>query len=130
MKKGSKILLGFLIIIVIIIVGSVLFFQSMQKGIESLIEMEIEDVDLSMVEDGVYAGTYQQLPVTVELMVTVVNHDITSIEITKHFNGQGSPAEAITDDIVSEDTLLIDAIAGATVSSKCILLAVKDALTP
>jgi len=130
MKKGSKILLGFLIIVVIIVIGSGLLFQSMQKGIESLIEMEIEDIDLSLVEDGIYTGTYQQLPVTVDLLVTVVNHDITSIEITKHFNGQGITAEAITDDIVSEDTLLIDTVAGATVSSKCILLAVKDALTP
>ncbi len=130
MKKGFKILLGIVIFLLIIIVGSVLFFQSMQKGIDALLQMEIEDVDLSGVEDGEYFGTYQQLPVTVEVLVTVSNHDITQVEIIKHFNGQGLLAESITADIVSQDTLLIDTVAGATVSSKCIILAVKDALTP
>jgi uncharacterized protein with FMN-binding domain len=61
--------------------------------------------------------------------VTLSNHEITEIVITRHDNGQGQAAEAIIDDVTSEQTLLVDAIAGATYSSKVILLAIHDALS-
>lgn len=130
MKKRQMILLGVFLFFLFLIIGGILFFQSMEKGINDLIELEIEDIDLSLIEDGDYTGSYQQLPVSVEVIVTVVNHDISKIVITKHFNGQGTLAESIIDNIVSEDSINIDTVAGATVSSKCILLATKDALTP
>ena len=129
MKKRLFILLGVFLFFLLLVMGGIVFFQSMQKGIDDLIAMEIEDIDLSNLEDGEYVGTYQQLPVNVEVIVTIYQHNITHIEITKHFNGQGKGAEIIIEDIITQDTIIIDTIAGATVSSKCILLAVKDALT-
>ncbi|PKL00277.1 MAG: hypothetical protein CVV56_06780 [Tenericutes bacterium HGW-Tenericutes-1] len=130
MKKRQFILIGVFLFFLLLVIGGVVFIQSMTKGIEELIELEIDDIDLSMVEDGEYNGTYQQLPVSVEVIVTVSNHDITDIEITKHFNGQGNDAETIIETVILEDSITIDSVAGATVSSKCILLAIKDALTP
>ena len=130
MKKRQIILLGILLFFLFLVIGGILFFQSMEKGIEDLIELQIEDIDLSVIEDGQYTGSYQQLPVSVEVVVVVANHDITDITITKHFNGQGALAETINEDIIIEDSIAIDTVAGATVSSKCILLAIKDALNP
>ena len=130
MKKRQIILLGIFLFFLFLVIGGILFFQSMEKGIEDLIELQIEDIDLSVIEDGQYTGSYQQLPVSVEVVVVIANHDITDITIKKHFNGQGALAETIIEDIIIEDSIAIDTVAGATVSSKCILLAVKDALTP
>lgn len=122
--------MGVFLFIFIIVFAGVIFIQSMEKGIEDLIELEIEDIDLSVIDNGEYNGTYQQLPVSVEVVVVVANHDISDITITKHFNGQGALAETINEDIIIEDSIAIDTVAGATVSSKCILLAIKDALNP
>ena len=128
MKKSVRILIIVLSIIVIFCIVGFVMFQSMQKGINDLLELEMTDIDLTDIEDGDYIGTYQQLPVTVKVTVKIVNHDIISIEILKHDNGQGQSAELIINDIVEEDSILVDTVAGATISSKCIQLAVKNAL--
>ena len=50
------------------------------------------------------------------------------ITILQHDNGLGSTAESIVNDVVQEQSLDIDAVSGATVSSKCILKAVENAI--
>lgn len=61
-------------------------------------------------------------------MVSVSNHRITNITILQHEIGLGSPAESIVNDGVQEQSLDIDAVSGAAVSSKCILKAVENAI--
>ena len=58
----------------------------------------------------------------------VRDHQIEQVRLTRHENGQGAPAEVLTNQIVQEQTLELDAVAGATVSSRCILKAVQNAL--
>jgi uncharacterized protein with FMN-binding domain len=103
--------------------------QSMNKNLESLITAEINVIDLTVIDDGVYIGKYTALPVSVTLHVHVVNHEMTQIDIIEHLNGQGSEGEAIIDSIILTNSLQVDTIAGATYSSKVILLAVENALT-
>lgn len=86
------------------------------------------DIDLSKVSDGVYTGSYDSGPVVVEVKVTVSGHAITDIELVKHRNGQGSAAEAITGKIIAAQSLKVDVVSGATMSSKVILLAIENAL--
>ncbi len=50
------------------------------------------------------------------------------ITILQHDNGLGSTAESIVNDVVKEQSLDIDTVSGATVSSKCILKAVENAI--
>ncbi len=78
--------------------------------------------------DGTYIGSYETTVVKVKVAVTVVNHTITEIEILKHDNGQGKEAEEILNDVIESQSVLVDSIAGATYSSKVILLAIIDAL--
>ena len=85
--------------------------------------------DLSGIDDGSYEGKYRSGVVNVKVLVTVSEHAITGIEILKHFNGQGGPAEAIVDDIIEKQSLDVDAVTGATYSSKVIRKAVEVALT-
>lgn len=84
--------------------------------------------DLLNVQDGNYTGEYSTAPVHMKVEVSVSNHRITNITILQHDNGLGSAAESIVNDVAEEQSLDIDAVSGAMVSSKCILKAVENAI--
>ena len=124
----KAVIIIFAILIVLIIAGSIAF-NKINSNLENLALIQIDDVDLEKVEDGLYMGSYSVFPVSVDVEVEVSNHVITSILITKHDNGQGTPAEVIIDDVILAQSIDVDSISGATYSSKVILLAIKDALS-
>lgn len=128
MKKRYIVLLLIIVVIAAGVIFAVNKFGSVEANLEQLKTMEITDVDLSKVEDGVYKGSYEMFPVAVEVKVTVMDHKISDIELVKHQNGQGSGAEVLPDMIVEKQTLQLDAVSGATFSSKVILKAVENAL--
>jgi uncharacterized protein with FMN-binding domain len=87
--------------------------------------------DLVPIADGVYRGNYDLsgTPVRVILDVTIQNQKIIKIEIVKHSGSPiGKKAEKITGRIIEYQNLDVDAISGATASSKAILKAVENAL--
>ena len=97
----------------------------------SLAEIRAFLPDMSDKTNGVYRGHYSLLgtPVSVTLDVTVQNNNITEIKIIKHSSSPiGKKAEKITQNIIEEQSLEIDAISGATGSSMAILKAVENAL--
>lgn len=129
MKKWQKRLLIVAIFLGACLVGLGVMMTKAQKNLDGLVEMTISDVDLTSISDGVYKGTYDVFPVSVEVDVTISNHEILKIDLIKHFNGQGKPAEVIIDDVIAAQTLDVDVITGATYSSKIILKAIEVALT-
>ena len=87
--------------------------------------------DMSNKTDGVYRGNYtlSGTPVRVTVDVTVNENNITEIKIIEHRRSPvGKKAEKITEKIIKEQSLDVDAISGATGSSKAILMAVENAL--
>jgi uncharacterized protein with FMN-binding domain len=128
MKKRNKILLSLLAIIVLVILASFIAVKAMEANLNLLVQEVIAEVDLSTANDGVFIGNHKVLPVDVEVQVTVKNHVITEVLLVKHFNGQGTAAEVIPDQVVDAQSLQVDAIAGATYSSKIILKAIQSAL--
>ena len=129
MKKWQKRLLMLAIFLGVCLVGLGIMMSKAQDNLDGLVEMTISDVDLTSISDGVYKGTYDVFPVSVEVDVTISNHEILKIDLIKHFNGQGKPAEVIIDDVIAAQTLDVDVITGATYSSKIILKAIEVALT-
>ena len=119
-----------ILVIVLLIISAVGFgiIKHIESNLESLKYIEIPEVDMSEIQDGVYSGSYTAAPVSAEVSVTVKDHIITDIQIIKHINGQGAPAEIITDRVIESQSLQVDSVTGATYSSKVILLAIKDAL--
>ena len=94
-------------------------------------EIEALLPDMQYKSDGTYRGSYDLsgTPVKVTLDVTVQHGNISGINIIEHFCSPiGKKAEKITESIIEEQSLGIDAISGATASSKAILKAVEDAL--
>jgi len=84
--------------------------------------------DVRRVADGVYEGAAFLLPVSVRVRATVSGGRIASIDLLKHFNGRGKPAEAIIPRVIEAQSLGVDTVSGATHSSLTILTAIQNAL--
>jgi uncharacterized protein with FMN-binding domain len=128
MKKRYKVLLIIGIIVMVLVAAGVIAFNSIQSSLEALKNIKISEVDLSAVPDGIYTGNCSQFPVAAEVRVTVSDHVITDITLVRHDTGQGQAAEAIPQMVVEAQSLQVDAVSGATDSSKVILKAIEDAL--
>ena len=88
----------------------------------------IEDINLKDVQNGIYYGVCKFKIIKVKVMVVVNENKISEIDITKHRAGKGRKAEIITDKVIDTQSLQVDAISGATYSSKTILKAIENAL--
>lgn len=98
-------------------------------------------------KDGVYTGSAQGMNDVVEVSVEIKEGKIADVQVTKDAETPGiggplkdangtilnaggkTPVERIPEEIVANQTLDIDAVTGATISSYAVLGAVKDALT-
>lgn len=128
MKKRYIVLLVVLVIIVVGVVGVRSFIRKSEVALNQLSTLSIVNPDLSKIADGVYEGSYEAFPVKVVVTVQVVDHRIASIELKEHRNGQGKGAESLLPKIVATQSVELDAVAGATYSSKVILKAIEQAL--
>ena len=131
MKKKKIIVLSILAVVVIAVITGIVFIASYISGLgDRVASITVSDVDISQIADGTYNGEYDMFPVSADVKVTVKNHLITNIELVKHANGQGSAAEVLPSKVIEAQALDVDTITGATYSSKVILKAIENALTP
>lgn len=128
MKKKHIVLCIVLSIILVATFTTTLVYKNIDKNLKQLSVMAIQEIDFTKLSDGVYEGSYQVFPVSVEVEVTINNHEIARIDLIKHSNGQGKPAEIITEKVIEAQSLKVDVISGATYSSKVILKAIENAL--
>ena len=105
--------------------GCLSLTASMKKR---LAKIENEDIDMETVEDGIFEGHSELVPVKVDVKVLVKNHKIKKVELLRHECGLGHPADVIVDKMVEQNTWDVDAVSGATVSSEIIKNAVNKAL--
>ena len=87
--------------------------------------------DLTNKASGTYRGEqdFPGTPIKVILDVTLQNQSIISINVIRHFcSPVGKRAEIIIENIITRQSLDVDIVSGATVSSKAILKAVENAL--
>ena len=125
--KKRRILIIMLILVVVGAVAGAITFNNITTAHQRLDE-RIPSVNLSGIPDGTYTGSYSAFPVLAEVKVTVKGQAITGIELVKHRNGQGEWAKAILSKVVDAQSLDVDVIAGATISSRVILRAIRKAL--
>ncbi|MDD3902928.1 MAG: FMN-binding protein [Sphaerochaeta sp.] len=128
MKKRNKILLICIVILLVIYAAGNLVIKNIESDLKELSTLEITDVDFSQLKNGTYKGSYAVFPVDVEVEVEVSDAEIQTIQIVKHRNGQGKPAEIIPSLVVKNQSLDVDVISGATYSSKAILKAIELAV--
>lgn len=99
-----------------------------EKYQEQVAMMKDWDVDLNSVSDGVYTGESDVGYIKAVVEVEVKNHQLIRVDLIKHVNERGEPAEIIVDEIVKKQNVDVDAVSSATNSSKVIKTAVKNAL--
>ena len=127
MKKVGKILL---------VIGCILGIAVCGLGlvIKKQVSRMYEQLDAAAViapdhvADGTYEGTAETPLVKVTVAVTVENHTLKDIQLLRHENGKGAPAESMLPEMLSKNTSEVDTVSGATMSSKAIRAVVRDAL--
>ncbi|MBO1306638.1 FMN-binding protein [Enterococcus sp. 669A] len=122
----SKLLIGLL---TILILGFLIFFVADRYTKSVLKDAAVADIDLTEVSDGTYTGEAAIKPVIAKVEVTVESGKIADVQILAHQTGLGKKAEVITTDIVEKQSLDVDAVSGATMSSRAIVKAAENALT-
>lgn len=118
-----------IVMALMLIVHMATYFVDFSNYLNAIDEIKISDVDLENVEDGTYIGEYDAGYVYAKVKVVVYNHTITSVEILKHVTERGKSAEVITEDIVENQSVKVDAVSSATNSSKVIMKACENALS-
>ena len=124
-KIISVIILLFLLIC--LICGAV-YLKNVADYKRAIGETTFDEIDIADVSDGIYIGEYDVNFIYAKVEVTVEDGEIVSINILEHRHERGKAAEAITNKIVDEQKIDVDAISGATNSSAVIKKAVENAL--
>ncbi len=96
-----------------------------QKTVKSF---TYSDLVIADVKDGTYIGECDVDFIYAKVAVTVENGTITEIDLLEHKNERGASAEKIIDDMLQRQSIDVDAVSGATNSSKVIKKAVENAL--
>ena len=115
MKKSKK---AIIIVCIAFILLLVIWIIAVRIIVNRANNLSIKTPALSEISNGKYVGEYSVPPVFAKDEVTIVHHQITDVNILWHENGLGSPAERVADDVIQSQSLDVDAISGATVSSK------------
>lgn len=125
MKKWKKITGG--IALVVLILGlAMLFFVT--RGLEEGKALVINEVDIQSLEDAIYWGDYEAGRWTNSVKVEVLEGEIRSISLIEGFD-MGNVKEEIYGKVMARQSLDVEVVSGATVSSKAYLKAIENALT-
>lgn len=116
------------VIVVLILIAAAFVWYLDRNASKSVEQLDKTKIDISSVADGEYEGYSEAGPVKVEVLVLVKDKKIQRIDLLRHDNGLGGKAEGIIDEILAKNTIEIDAVAGATVSSEVIKDAIRQAL--
>ncbi len=91
--------------------------------------MPINHVDLAQVRDGTYTGDFTYGGFTYEVSVTVTSHQIKDIAAVKNrTTSHAKKAEGALRSVLEQQRNDVDAVSGATTTSKALLKAAENAL--
>jgi uncharacterized protein with FMN-binding domain len=126
-KKGKKALL--IVGIVFIVLIGIMAIASL-NGMGYVRKMTVNPVDLSKIDDGAYPGSFTQGRFSYSVEVTVKDHRIQAVKSTGSKQAMNAVTEQILDRIVQDQSVAVDTVSGASLSTKAVSKAVENALTP
>ncbi|AEY67886.1 FMN-binding protein [Clostridium sp. BNL1100] len=140
-RKGrSKVWIIILIIVAVIVVGSVGGILVDAPGRREIGELSFTSIDLKNLRNGTYIGEYKGTKShfrDTKVEVIISKGDISNIKILKGaVDKEGKPVilkggqsmENVFDNVIKFQTLQVDVISGATLTSKTHLKALENAL--
>lgn len=126
MKK--YIIIGVIVIALITCILGIRYLKSVYDYKEKVKNTVINDVNLENTEDGKYFGEYDVNFISAKVEVDIKDKKISDIKLIEHKTERGTKAEVIPERVVKAQSLKVDAVSGATNSSKVILKAIQNAL--
>ena len=126
MSKRRKIILRVLLILVIIIVGMVSWAAVDPIRHRNLI---VNDVNLENLPDGVYEGSFKGGRFANSVEVTIKDHRIVAIKKVRSSTSTEKLHRQIYDKVIEAQSLTIDAVSGASVTTSTALKAIENALS-
>lgn len=101
----------------------------LSRGLEAGLNVKINGIDQSALNDGVYTGKYEFGRWSNEVKVVVENYKITAIEIVDDVTFPlPSMAKELFNRVIQAQNTTVDAVTEATVTSKAYLKAIENAL--
>ena len=91
-------------------------------------KLEISTVDLDTASDGEYVGVCQNKILFAVVKVKIQDHKITDVEVIEHKESYMEQARQIAERVCDEQSLNVDAISGATLTSDTVKKAIENAL--
>lgn len=126
MKVFLKIVLVIIVVLVLVISGGIFYIT---RGLEAGSQVEISNIDLRKIDDGIYNGKFSSGRWTNEVSVAVKDHQITGIEIIKDVTiPKPEWTQQLFNSVIDQQDIDVDVISGATVTCKAYLKAIENAL--
>lgn len=127
MKKAMIVILSILGVLIVVGAGGVFYITN---GLEAGENLAINPVDLTAIEDGTYAGVYQAGRWSNEVAVSVADHQIANIAVVKTVTiDDPELTSTIINNVIKNQNTTVEAVSGATVTSKAYLKSIENALT-
>jgi uncharacterized protein with FMN-binding domain len=130
-RKARKVLNRKLVLSIGISLGIILAASSIMQYLQLVHyrNLPINEINLNQINDGYYTGT-ASFGFEYEVGVQIENHTIAEIDILKNRDSfYARQAEGIKYKLIREQKINIDAVTGATTTSKVLLKAVESALS-
>jgi uncharacterized protein with FMN-binding domain len=126
MKKFFKVIFSIFILFVVLASGGMFYLS---RGLDNGSKLEINEVKLSTLSDGVYNGKYEAGRWTNEVVVTVKDHKIVKIDLVKDvLFSKPEVTREIFNKVIEKQNTMVDAISSSTVTSKAYLKSIENAL--
>ena len=124
MKKKKYLVFGAILLLLTVVLFAML------NGLSDGKNVVLNGVDLSRISDGDYTGTYEHERWTNTLTVHVENKKIVRIDINKDVFAAGVThcSEEVFRRVTEAQNTQVDAVSGATVTTKAYLKAIENAL--
>ncbi len=129
MRLRLVLLIGAMVFVLGVVSFGVFVFLEMNRSVDDMLEnLVIRPVNVAGLADGTYLGEFGQRPVMASVRVSVADGHLDDITILQHEHGRGYDGEQVVERILGQQSLEVDTVSGATISSLVILKAVEVAL--
>lgn len=127
--RKALIVIGIVVAVSVVVAAIVLVRLGVMANRMEAAVSDMEPVELDQLEDGTYTGSFGDFLVRATVEVTVENGRITEVEVVEQDAGPGYDALATTERIEAAQSPEVEAVSGATSSSRSIMVATYRALT-
>lgn len=112
-----------------ILLHMLLYYMDFGMYLRRIDGIRLSEITISEIADGEYLGEYDAGYIYAKVRVTIENGRIQELTLLEHRNERGQPAAEVLSEITVSQKFPVDAVSGATNSSKVIQKAVENALT-